>query len=115
FTDHRWNGVTTLQFARLCHAIVREDLELPPLTHVVPTGSLTKRELLEAIAAALGRSDLSVRPVASGQPVDRTLVTADPALGRALWAAAGYPAPPSVPSMLEELVAHVFRLEGLAP
>lgn len=115
FTDHRWNGVTTLQFARLCHGIVRADLELPLLTHVVPTGVVTKRDLLEAIGAAFGRSDLTVRPVASGRPIDRTLGTADPARNRALWAAAGYAEPPSVPAMLVELAACGFRLEGLDP
>lgn len=114
FTDHLWNGVTTLQFARLCQAIVRDELALPTLLHVVPTGAVTKRGLLEGIAAALGRSDLVVRPVASGKPVDRTLATADPARNRALWAAAGYTEPPTIPAMLAELAAHDFRLERLA-
>jgi dTDP-4-dehydrorhamnose reductase len=115
FTDHRWNGVTTLQFARLCHAIVRDEPELPPLMHVVPTGAVTKRELLELITAALGRVDVVIRPVASGRPVNRTLVTVDPARNCSLWAAAGYPEPPDVPSMLNELAEYGSRLEGLAP
>lgn len=115
FTDHLWNGVTTLQFARLCHAIIRDDRELPPMLHVVPTGAVTKRELLESIAAAYGRSDLTVRPVESARPVDRTLATVDPGRNQALWAAAGYPEPPSVPSMLVELAACGFRLDGLTP
>jgi dTDP-4-dehydrorhamnose reductase len=115
FTDHRWNGVTTLQFARLCHAIVRDEPELPLVLHVVPTGSVTKGELLRLIAGALGRSDLVVRPVASGRRLDRTLLTTDPARNCALWAAAGYPEPPSVASMLNELAEHAFRFEGSAP
>ena len=115
FTDHLWNGVTTLQFARLCHAIVRDELELPPLMHVVPKSAVTKKELLEVIASALGREDLSVRPVASGKPVDRTLATLDPARNRALWVAAGYDEPPSIQAMVDELAQHAFRLEGAAP
>jgi dTDP-4-dehydrorhamnose reductase len=115
FTDHLWNGVTTLQFARLCHAIVRDDLELPTLMHVVPEDVLTKRVLLETMASVLGRTDLVIRPVASGKPIDRTLVTVDPARNRALWTAAGYSEPPSIAGMVRELAAHAFRLEGLGP
>lgn len=109
FVDQRWNGVTTLQFARLCQGIVRRDLALPPLVHVVPGDALTKRDLLEAIAAAFGRGDLAVTPVETGRSVDRTLSTLDPARNRALWEAAGYPEPPDVRSMLEELAAHERR------
>ena len=116
FTDHFWNGVTTLEFARLCHAIVRDDLELPALMHVVPKGAVTKKELLEVIASVFGRDDLQVHPVASGKPIDRTLSTVDPGRNCALWKAAGYEEPPSIPAMLNELAQYASRrLEGAAP
>lgn len=113
FTDHLWNGVTTLHFARLCHAVVRDDRELPPLAHVVPTGVVTKRELLRDMAATFGRGDLVLHSVPSGKPVDRTLATLNPARNQTLWRAAGYDEPPSIKDMLQELAAHDYRLEGL--
>jgi dTDP-4-dehydrorhamnose reductase len=114
YTDHHWNGVTTLHFARLCHAILREDLALPPLLHVTPANIVSKSVLLEDLASTYGRTDVAVRPVASGRPVDRTLATVDAARNRALWAAAGYSEPPSIRSMLEELAAHLLQINELA-
>jgi len=70
--------------------------------------------LLAAIASALGRSDVVIRPVASGRPTDRTLVTVDPARNVALWAARVTPRRRVSPKCWNELAAHAFRLDGLA-
>jgi dTDP-4-dehydrorhamnose reductase len=113
FSNHAWNGITTLHFARLCLAIVRGEVAPRPLQHVVPTGSVSKHGLLECLAARFGRRDLAIEPIEVPVPVDRTLATRDERANRDLWAAAGYPAPPTVPRMIEELAAFAPRLAGL--
>ena len=45
--------------------------------------------------------------------VDRTLKTNNEAANLALWAAAGYRRPPSVPEMIAELAGFKYRLAGL--
>lgn len=103
YTDHVWNGVTTWHFASLCAGIVREDLDLPSPLHVVPADSVTKAELLEALARALGRDDLVIDPQPSSLEVNRSLATLHPDANAALWRTAGYDAAPTVAAMVDEL------------
>jgi dTDP-4-dehydrorhamnose reductase len=105
YAGHRWNGITTLHFAKLCAAII-DGVEVPNHQHVVPSDSVSKAELLELILAAFGRTGVRVRHTGGpGAPVDRTLTTRDLAANERLWRAAGYPRPPTIVSMLGELAA----------
>jgi dTDP-4-dehydrorhamnose reductase len=104
FTAQRWNGVTTLHFARLCVAIIR-GAKVDGLQHVVPGDSVTKADLLECIALAHGREDLKVTREPGPAEIDRRLVTRRPEINRRLWHAAGYSEPPTVQSMVSELAA----------
>lgn len=103
YVHHRWNGVTTLQFAEICRGLIRSGGPLPHLQHVVPADVVTKKELLDVMAQMFGRADLSINPVSPGPPVDRTLSTADAAHNRAIWKLAGYAEPPAVAAMIAAL------------
>jgi dTDP-4-dehydrorhamnose reductase len=103
FTNHDWNGVTTLHYAKICHGILKTDLALPHLLHVVPTGTITKSDLLAAFAAAYRRSDVHINPVEAPTVVDRTLATTQAVLNAEVWRAAGYYEPPSVTQMVQEM------------
>ncbi|MGD8807207.1 MAG: sugar nucleotide-binding protein [Chloroflexota bacterium] len=105
FTNHVWNGVTTLQFAKLCEGIIVNDLPLPNLQHVIPGDTVSKYELLKIFARSLDRSDVIINPGAAKQVVDRTLATGDEASNANLWLSAGYSSPPTIASMVEELAA----------
>ena len=114
YRNHRWNGVTTLQFARICHGVVTRGSEPPRVQHVVPAASVTKLDLLELFAQAYDRSDVTIAPADAPIVVDRTLATSNGDANRALWAAAGYAEPPSVAEMLDELAAFEYRGAPLA-
>lgn len=103
FVNHRWNGVTTLHFGRLCVAAIRSGLALPHSVHVVPSDVVTKAELLGHLATSYRRDDLSIEPVDAALAVDRTLETTLPDVNRALWDAAGYKTPPTIATMVQEL------------
>lgn len=105
FTDHRWNGVTTLQFARLCHGIISKELSLPRLSHVLPAAPITKADLLGLFASSYQRTDIHIRSGPSATAVDRTLGTNQPDVNVRLWHAAGYDTPPSMERMLDELAS----------
>jgi dTDP-4-dehydrorhamnose reductase len=109
FTNHLWNGVTTLHFAHVCRGIVAAGLELPHLQHVVPSSPMTKAAMLEAFAAAYGRDDVAIRHSEAGTVVDRTLATGDDDTNRRIWAAAGYDEPPTVARMIEEMGRFDYR------
>lgn len=103
YDGHRWNGITTLHFAKLCGAIIART-QAPNIQHVVPADSVSKAELLELALDAFGRTGITVRHIPGpGAPVDRTLATRDPAANAQLWRAAGYERPPTIAAMLNEL------------
>jgi dTDP-4-dehydrorhamnose reductase len=110
FVNHNWNGVTTLHFAKLCQGVIKQDVALPHVQHVVPQGAVSKFELLKDFARCFGREDVKIKPTEAATIIDRTLATADEQLNRQLWAAAGYSEVPSVPQMLEELAQFNYRM-----
>jgi dTDP-4-dehydrorhamnose reductase len=111
YEQHRWNGVTTLQFAKLCAAVIG-GAQVPALQHVVPADSVSKAELVELVLSAFGRGDVAVdRVPGPGAPVNRILATRDPAANSRLWQAAGYGRPPTIAEMLVELAEY----EGSQP
>ncbi len=87
YTDHLWNGVTTLQFARLCEHLIRgdrfENVRAEGATHhFCPNGVTSKYELLLQIRDAL-RPDLTIRPGhGPGDSVTRLLNTRRQSLPR---------------------------------
>jgi dTDP-4-dehydrorhamnose reductase len=103
YEDQRWNGITTLHFARLCAGILREHRVLHGRAHVVPHDVVTKAELLELVARAYGREDLEIIGASSASPADRSLATLDGDRNRALWRAAGHDRPPTIRDMVTEL------------
>jgi dTDP-4-dehydrorhamnose reductase len=106
FTDHLWNGVTTLHFAKICHGIITRRLAVPSLQHVVPDGAVTKDELLRHFSEAFGRQDIRINPVRSSTSIDRTLATKNPDMNGAIWQAAGYQRPPTIRDMIFELARY---------
>ncbi len=114
YVNHRWNGLTTLSFARICRGLIAGDSRISGLRHVVPAGSVTKRELLGLFAAHFRRPDIVIEPREAGAVIDRTLATEDPEANAGLWRGAGYAAPPSVADMVAELAAFDYRLGSLA-
>lgn len=111
YTNHLWNGVTSLRFARICGAVIRNNLVLPNLQHLVPSGHITKNDLLRCFADAFRRRDVTITPIDTPNPVNRTLSTLDPDCNRSLWGEAGYTSgPPTIPQMIAELAAFDYRL-----
>ena len=113
FINHEWNGVTTLQFARICHGVITRNLELPHLQHVVPSGTMSKADILVEFAAAYRRRDITIRRIEAGTVVDRTLKTENEGLNHVLWDAAGYQQPPTVGHMIREMARYEPRIVRL--
>ena len=47
FTNHLWNGVTTIYFAKCLKTIISKDIQIPNLIHLVPSNTISKYELLK--------------------------------------------------------------------
>jgi len=109
FVNHHWNGVTTLHFAKLCKGIIKTDATLSHLQHVVPTGMVTKAQMLHDFAQAYNRADITIRDTEAKTVIDRTLDTTRPDVNLALWQAAGYSTPPTVTEMILELGQYAYK------
>jgi dTDP-4-dehydrorhamnose reductase len=103
FTDHLWNGVTTFHFGQLCRGIIEGDLFASGTYHLIPGSIVSKLELVTALAARAGRSDISIIPKASGKTVDRTLSTKYRSLNQQIWLSSGYEEPLNVLEMVAEM------------
>jgi dTDP-4-dehydrorhamnose reductase len=110
YTNHQWNGMTTLHFARLCHGFITHGLALLHVQHVIPTGTVSKAELLRCFACEYRREDITITPTEAKTVIDRTLATANGSLNRQVWKAAGYAEPPSVAQMVAELARFDYRM-----
>ena len=114
FTNHRWNGLTSLHFAKICHGIIKHNLRLPHLQHVVPADEMTKAEMLGEFARVYGRGDVRIERGETALAIDRTLRTKNEALNRSIWEAAGFPGPQSIADMIREMRSFDFRFGSLA-
>jgi len=113
FVNHRWNGVTTLQYARLCNGIIAQNLSLPHMHHVVPSGEISKCDMLRAFATSFHREDIAISPTNAAVVIDRSLSTINTELNGRLWQAAGFKTPPTVPEMINELASYRLALAQL--
>lgn len=101
FTNHYWNGVTTLEFARIVGGVIATGNVIRGTTHLVPADQVSKYELLKLIAQDFNRLDILMEPVESPISVNRTLSSIYPERNSDLWLAAGYNQPPTIQEMVQ--------------
>lgn len=110
YTNHHWNGITTLHFAKVCQGIMKHGIDLPHVQHVIPAGAVSKAELLRCFGREYQRQDIAITPTEAKTVINRTLATLNDALNRQLWAIAGYAKPPTPAEMVAELARFRYRL-----
>lgn len=103
FLNHLWNGVTTFHFSKIVKGLITNEIFLSGVVHLVPEDVVPKADLVEFIAKASSREDISINRVDASNSVDRTLSTLEPERNRMLWSLAGYSAPPTIESMVLEV------------
>ena len=107
YTNHKWNGVTTYHFAKICLGIIGNNLKLPCLQHVIAADKPSKAKMLEYFSKYFNREDIRINPVKAPVVIDRTLATKDPKTNLRIWEAAGYKKPPTVSEMIKELAEYL--------
>lgn len=102
YTNHHWNGVTTSIFARVSAGLIHTSRSKSTESHLVPSGSLSKYEMLLIFRTLLNREDIQINPLQAKSSVDRRLCTIDVDTNRHLWELAGYSSIPNIRTMLEK-------------
>ncbi len=105
YVDHLWNGLSSKAFGKIILGIVSNRLFRSGVQHLVPADRVSKDQLVRLELEALGRHDVRVTSTTSQKSVDRTLSTENPEFNKALFAAAGYSALPTISQMVDEICA----------
>lgn len=103
FTNHIWNGLTSSAFGRIVAGIVSNNGFVPGVHHIVPANRVNKHELVQCIAARLGRIDLKFLPTDSASAVNRTLSTNDATGNEKLWRDAGFSVVPTIEKLVDSM------------
>jgi dTDP-4-dehydrorhamnose reductase len=80
FNHHLWNGVTTLQFAKLMEIIIMKNLfeellKISEVLHFTPNETVTKYELLNIFNEVFAKDFTIAKVEEEGRGVDRTLTS----------------------------------------
>ena len=102
YKNHLWNGVTTLNFAKVTEGIIKDNSLDFRTQHLVPSNSISKAQLLEQFQQYFMK-DVKINHIDAASVIDRTLKTNNENLNSTLWKNAGYKEVPTVEENIEEL------------
>jgi len=106
YSNHLWNGVTTLAFAKVCHALMQdvemfEECPREHALHLHPLDNCSKYDLLKWMNDAYDL-DLNVKKWAPEVSCNRTIGTIHDDLVNDIWTKA-YGSAPTIKEMIEEM------------
>jgi len=102
YKNHQWNGVTTLNFAKIIEGIINDNSLDFRTHHLIPENSISKADLLEAFKKYFLK-DVKINHINADTFIDRTLKTKNNTLNMSLWKNAGYDKVPTIEENIEEL------------
>ena len=102
FIDNKWNGITTLNFAKIVHGMIKTNNFKNNLQHVVPKDKVSKYDLLVYFKKFFS-TDVKIEKFSSENSVNRTLKTENEDANKRLWMDAGYENIPTIEENIKEL------------
>lgn len=109
YTNHFWNGISTMHFALISKELIRSNDFFSGTFHILPKDFVSKYELLHIIAQAFNRTDIEITPTLSKNSVNRVLKTNFSEVCSKLWTQAGYNEPPTIERLINELSKELER------
>jgi len=102
FSNHIWNGVSTLHFSQVVFGIINTNSHESGVTHLIPKDVINKYDLISYIAMEFGRDDLIIYKTEAAVPVDRSLSTVKKEENLKLWRQGGYNSVPTIEKMISD-------------
>ena len=102
YRNHLWNGVTTLNFAKVVEGFILSKEFNFKTQHLIPKNTITKANLLEEFKKHFNK-DIGIKHIDAEEIIDRTLLTNNEQVNEKLWKYAGYSSIPTVEENIEEL------------
>lgn len=102
FNNHLWNGITTLNFAKVAFGVINSENFNPGIYHLVPSDFVTKFELLKIFQKNFSK-DILIEEKKSEIEVNRLLKTVYLDKNIEMWKNGGYKNIPTIEENIEEL------------
>ena len=102
YRNHLWNGVTTLNFAKVVEGFILNNEFNFKTQHLIPKNTITKANLLDEFKKHFNKNVI-IDHVDAEEIIDRTLLTINEQVNENLWKCAGYSSIPTVEENIEEL------------
>ena len=102
YTNHLWNGITTISFAKIIRGIISTDSFMDGKFHVLPRNQVSKSELLHVFSDYFNRNDIQIVGKNTDKAVNRTLDTKFPEVNSLFWRNAGYSNLPTIQDLIKE-------------
>jgi dTDP-4-dehydrorhamnose reductase len=100
YTNHIWNGVTTLHFSNIVSGIIKTNSFRAGIQHLIPKNIISKNELINLIAHYFDRGDLRIREFEADIAINRSLTTNNFEQNQKLWQIGGYTKIPTIDEMI---------------
>ncbi len=107
FKNHLWNGVTTLNFAKVLNGLIQNNNYSFDLHHLIPSDIVDKAKLLNYFKTYFDKK-IDINEVDAGDIINRTLKTNNNDLNKKLWLDGGYTQIPSIEDNILELANSDF-------
>ena len=104
FKNHDWNGITTYAFGKIIYGLIKNNLKIPQIIHLVPKNSINKFNLLKIFKKLFLRRDIFISSINSKDKINRTLKTTHTDLNKKIWKSAGYKDIPTLEYLIKEIV-----------
>lgn len=107
YTNHFWNGLTTLHFSQIVYGIIKFGTFKLGIFHLVPVDIVSKYELINLIAKSFDRNDLEISKFEAESMINRSLITNNPEQNLSLWQDGGYNKIPTIEEMVSTYAAWI--------
>jgi len=77
FTNHKWNGITCLQYCKIIEKIITDNIFWCGVRHIYSPTSTNKYELALNISQVFNLN-VSINPIETNEPIDKTLLSNHP-------------------------------------
>ena len=103
YKNHMWNGVTTLNFAKIIEGIIMNNkINDFKTQHLIPKNVISKANLLEQFKIHF-KKQIDIDHLDASSVINRTLKSNNSNLNEEIWKSAGYDHVPTIEENIEEL------------
>jgi dTDP-4-dehydrorhamnose reductase len=103
FCNHFWNGISTLNFARIIRGIILTNSFFTGIQHLVPVGVISKYELLSLFKEEFQLNSHQLSKTQDKLSINRKLSTLDNTRNLLAWNLGGYQSVPTIEDIVKEL------------